>query len=472
MKFPSQNLRLFLIIIFPFIGVLILGLSPQADRITDTWNRVRLNQGIDSIQNNISNYKFLLSQQPWQTVQWRELVKLQNEANDVEGVIVSYHHLQENDELTVGENIRFAEAYFQTNQVKQAFQILEKISERKLLPEEYKKIVTLQQENYDWYAAYLTLLKWNENDPQNAFMLYHMGLSQLIFDPVNASDTLIQAVTNDTNYSSRVRGIQAGLEGITHQENTTYRLVLSGQLLSQQAEWHYACAAYEYATQSDPQYAEGWALLGNALKFINKDGFYALDRAQKLDPNSKIVNEMLAIYWREHDDASKSLAILNQLADEEPSEAFWRYEIGNSLVYQGELYDALAAFIKATELAPEDSFYWLSLAQFTIDYKISMDSVGLSAARQALVLDPENGQAFDVLGVIFLNLENFASAERFLIQAIEKQPFSSLVHLHLGQLYFKTGEKKDAIYHFQQSINLAQNYEIKAAAKNYLSLLK
>lgn len=472
MKFPSKNLRLFLIIIFPFIGVLILGLSPQAERITDAWNHVRLNNGIDRIQNNIIDYKFLLSQQPWQTGQWRTLAKLQSEVSDENGVIDAYRHVQDYEELTVDENLRLAEAFFQTNQEEHALQVLNEISENVLLPEEYKKIVLLQQENSDWYAAYQTLLNWYQHDPQNAFMLYHLGLSQLIFDPKDASDTLLQAVTNESSYSTRVRAFQSNLENIIDQENTTYRLVLTGRLLSQQAEWSYACAAFEYATQMDPEYAEGWALLGNALKFINKDGFYALEKAQKLDPDSKIANEMLAIYWREHDDTARSLLILNKLAEEEPSEAFWRYEIGNTLVYQGDLYGALEAFIKATELAPEDSFYWLSLAQFTIEYKISMDTVGLSAARQALVLEPENGKAFDVLGVIYLNLENFTNAERFMLQALEKQPFSSMVHLHMGQLYLKTGNLKDAFDQFQLSISLAQNDEIKAAAQKYLALMK
>ena len=41
----------------------------------------------------------------------------------------------------------------------------------------------------------------------NAFLLYHLGLSQLIFDPVHAADTLLQAVTNDSSYSTRVRVI-------------------------------------------------------------------------------------------------------------------------------------------------------------------------------------------------------------------------------------------------------------------------
>ena len=461
-----------LIIIFPFIGVLILGLSPQADRITETWNRVRLNHGVDGIQNNIIDYEFLLSQQPWQTDQWRALAKLQIATSDEEGIIDTYRFIQENNSLTVDEELRLAEAYFQTNQKIPALQILEKISDNNLTPEAFTKIVTLQQENNDWYAAYQTLLKWNKYDPKNAFMLYHLGLSQLIFDPVHAADTLLQAVTNDSSYSTRVRVIQSNLENIIQQENTTYRLVLTGRLLSQQGEWSYACAAYEFATQLDPEYAEGWALLGNALKFINKDGFYALEKAQKLDPDSKIANEMLAIYWREHDDSAQSLLILNKLAKEEPTEAFWRYEIGNTLVYQGDLYGALDAFINATELAPEDSFYWLSLAQFTIDYKISMDSVGLTAARQALVLAPENSQAFDVLGVIFMDLGNFTNSERFLMQALEKQPYSSMVHLHLGQLYLKTGNSKDAFDQFQLSFDLAQNEDIKAAAQKYLAIMK
>ena len=166
MKFPSNKFRLLLIIIFPFIGVLILGLSPQADRITETWNRVRLNHGVDGIQNNIIDYKFLLSQQPWQTDQWRALAKLQIATSDEEGIIDIYRFIQENNSLTVGEELRLAEAYFQTNQKIPALQILEEISDNNLTPEAFTKIVTLQQENNDWYAAYQTLLKWNKYDPQ------------------------------------------------------------------------------------------------------------------------------------------------------------------------------------------------------------------------------------------------------------------------------------------------------------------
>jgi predicted Zn-dependent protease len=472
MRHFSQRFRLFSLIIIPFLIAVIIGITPQQDSISNKWNRIRHSQKEENIQNTISDYKDILLQQPWKMQQWRELANLQSEAQDYIGVIDSYHQIQDKVDLTIDENLALAEAYFQTNQDDPGLQLLSKISDQNPTAEIYQEIVFLQQEYYDWYSAYQTLQKWFQNDPQNANLLYQLGLSQLIFDPAYASDTLLSAVANDTKYSSRVHAILEGLENITNQENTTYRLVLTGRLLSQQSEWKYASAAFDYSTQLDPEYAEGWALLGNSLKYLNKDGLYALENAQKLDPNSKISNEMLAIYWREHDDIPKSLMILNHLADDEPAEAFWRFEIGNTLVYQGDLYGALEAYVKATELSPDDSFYWLSLAQFTIDYKISMETVGLTAARQAIVLEPNNSQAKDVIGVIFMNLENYASAERFLNEAFAEQPSSSLINLHLGQLYLKIGDNKNAVKHFQECIKLAQNEDIRLAAQNYLAILR
>ena len=468
----SKNTLLLTLILFPFFIALVFRLNPQSEKLTAAWQRIRISKNNQNALEILTDYKYLLSQQPWHIEQWDQLANVQKDINDYYGMIDSYQHLRDFKELTVFEQLALSEAYFKTNQSEQAFQVLDHIPENDLLSEEYKLIVSAKQQHNDWYSAYQTLLNWYANESEDAFVSYQLGLSQIIFDPENAGDTLLQTVTNNSEYMPKVRAFREGLEEIIKQENLTYRLVLSGQLLSQQSEWEYAIAAFEYVTNIDPEYAEGWALLGNALKYINEDGLSNLKKAQEIDPNSKIAKEMLAVYWRDHNDNFQSMQLLNELAKEDPGEAFWQYEIGNSLIYEGDLYGALDAFQKATMLSPDDSFYWKNLAQFTIDYKILMETIGLSAARQALILTPDDAMSYDLLGVIYLGLENYSMAERFLIQANEKQPLSSLVHLHLGQLYLKTGKINDSYIHLTRSIDLAQNEEIKMMAQNFLDSIK
>ena len=238
--------------------------------------------------------------------------------------------------------------------------------------------------------------------------------------------------------------------------------------MANQGEWLLASAAFEKVTQVDPNYAEGWALFGNALSYIEKDGFKELKKAEDINPDSKITRAMLAVYFRNHDDLGSSLKYLEGLSKEEPDEAFWQYELANTYAKNGDLNIALASYKKAIEMDPKNIFYWKELANFCLDYSFLIESEGIEAARQAMLMNNEDPDTYDIMGLIYLKMNNYVNAERFFIEANKLSPYSSKTLLHLGQLYYLKNEKNLAFFYLTNAVDYAQNEVIKNMALKLL----
>src|SRR5690606_35649060 len=132
---------------------------------------------------------------------------------------------------------------------------------------------------------------------------------------------------------------------------------------------------------------EGWAFYGNALMNTGENGYFALDKAINLSPTSKISNAYLAAYWRDQNDLAKSIMLYNDLINEEGDQPVWYQELGNTYLISGDTEKALAAYQKTTELAPTNIYYWLNLAKFSGEFRLDLQTVGIPAARQAMLID-------------------------------------------------------------------------------------
>jgi tetratricopeptide (TPR) repeat protein len=119
-------------------------------------------------------------------------------------------------------------------------------------------------------------------------------------------------------------------------------------------------------------------------------------------------------------------------------------------------------------LEPNNAFAWRTLARFSIDYNSDIRGLGLPAARQALLLVPEDPAALDLLGLAFFQLGDTISAERFLQRAIEKDATFAEAYLHLGQLYIQQQESLLARDYLRQALVLAQEKPVGEMARRLL----
>jgi tetratricopeptide (TPR) repeat protein len=96
------------------------------------------------------------------------------------------------------------------------------------------------------------------------------------------------------------------------------------------------------------------------------------------------------------------------------------------------------------------------LARFSIENSMEAREVGLPAARMALLLQPDDPATLDLMGWTMMYFHDWASAERFLQQAIQRDADFVSAHLHLGQLYVQTGQYALAKKHLLQVVSLDQ----------------
>jgi Tfp pilus assembly protein PilF len=100
---------------------------------------------------------------------------------------------------------------------------------------------------------------------------------------------------------------------------------------------------------------------------------------------------------------------------------------------------------------------------------VDLHTLGLPAARQAILLAPGDPGALDAMGLTLLKLGDDASAERFLQQALEKDATYAPASLHMGQLYLKQDDAGRAYLYLKRAANLGGKNSIGLTARRLLS---
>ncbi len=237
----------------------------------------------------------------------------------------------------------------------------------------------------------------------------------------------------------------------------------AGRGLASLGEWKFAEEAFRQATLTSPDYAEAWAYLGEARQHTidglwpegNKalppeTGLPELKKAIELDPNSIAAYLFMAMYWRRQDRYDQALASLQTAIGIDPQNPILQIEMGETLATLGDLGAALDAYRKAVELSPNDSSFLNYLVSFSLKYEYHIEEIALPAARQAVILAPDDPEVLDSMGQVLIKLDDQINAEKFLNRALEKDPSYAPAYLHLGQVYLIQGKLPQA----QAQLNL------------------
>lgn len=177
----------------------------------------------------------------------------------------------------------------------------------------------------------------------------------------------------------------------------------------------------------------------------------------------------MASYYRRQQDYETALRYLYDAAEIEAGNPFVLAEIGGVLSEAGDLPAALAVYQEIVQLRPTEPTSWILLAQFCLANQVQVHDVGLPAARNAVLLAPDDAAALDVLGNIFLQLEDSLNAERTLQRALAVNPSYAPAHLHLGMNYILLGDTDLAFVELKLAISLAPNSPAAQAAEKIIN---
>lgn len=330
----------------------------------------------------------------------------------------------------------------------------------------YSRLAEMYQSQGELTKATETLQKYVSAHPEDASAHYRLGLLLSLSEPDSALTELLSASQLDPQFDSAVQTLRTTLNLAALDDSASKRSMTIGRGLGLVGEWQLAQTAFEEAVRSDDQNAEAWAWMGEANQQMGEQGDEPLDQAFQLDPDSAIVRGLRGLYYQRTGNFREALTEFQRASQLDPENGMWYVSIGESHAKLGDLIDALAAYQKATTLAPEDPGYWRLLAIFCAQNNVNVRDVGVPAAQKAVVLAGDDPASLDVLGWLLTLDARYEEASRMLARALEIDPAFSSAHLHLGMLYMQINDRASAYEHLVQARDLG-NQEAELILKHY-----
>ena len=460
-----------MILLIPVLIGLTFNLAPRSQALEDEIVSVQNAQRSQNPAGEAMHMGKVLAWEPWRLNLWAEAGINANEARDYAIAVRYFQTALHLGVLSDVGLISLGEAYLQSGDWLGAVTTWQELVDAGRADEGlYEKIFAVQMDHQAYAGAVHTAEEWIGQFPQNAQAAFKVGLLECVLDPQNAEAALQKAASLDAGLAPQINTLSKAIATALKESHAGYQRVVIGRALGSLGIWDLARQSFEKATEATPDYAEGWAFLGESLEQLNQDGSQQLKHAEALDPNSIIVNGLIALWYRRNGHPETSLEQLKKIAAKEPDQAVWQIELGNTASMMGDLYGALKYYQKATVLDPSDLQVWLTLGGFSVVHQFQTREVGLPAARQALILAPDSATALDLMGRVMQALQDMKSAERFLQQAIEKDASYAAAHLHLAQLYLQQN-LFDQAYPFlmQASKNAGNDTETGLLAKRLLN---
>ncbi len=132
------------------------------------------------------------------------------------------------------------------------------------------------------------------------------------------------------------------------------------------------------------------------------------------------------------------------------NEMVW-YFLGSIYEHQKVFDKAEAEFKKALAVNPKSSAVLNYYGYMLSELGIRLDEAqGL--VQRALAEEPYNSAYLDSLGWVYYKQNKFADAEAALRKALERDPHDPTMHLHLGDIYSKSGRPEMAAAEWEKSL--------------------
>lgn len=470
----QERLALWLKICLPFLFLVVLNAYPHNRAVESGLHRVRAAQRAGQHQAAALEMRAVYAREPWRTDLLEQVGREEYQAGQFKESAEAFESARAEGALSLEGAYLLGEVYYNQGEYALAQENWAALAGSPqaglgLRSRAHDRLVQLHRQQGAFEAAIAALRAWHSLEPENARVAFLLGLHLSAFDPAQALPLLLEASHLDPVYTPLVQTLRRGINLANGAEDPAYGWLMVGRSLGSTGDWDLAEVAFEQAVSTAPAYAEAWAFLGEARYQLNGSGKTELDQAVALNPQSTVVRTLQALSWRRQGDLDQALALLQSVAKEEPQEPIWQVEIANIYVEKGDLAAAQDHFVKAVTLAPQVSRYWQHLARFSVQYDVDIPNLGLPAARQAVLLSPDDPAALDVLGWALISQSDFATAERILQHAVEKDAAYSPALLHLGQLYIQQQDFERAYVYLKRAKQYAGGDQVGFVANRLLA---
>ena len=171
----------------------------------------------------------------------------------------------------------------------------------------------------------------------------------------------------------------------------------------------------------------------------------------------EIYHYILQVYQREKrfKEAEKSLYEAEKYFEHKKS---FYFMLGAIQERQKKYDKAAVTFKKVIELDPKHASALNYLGYMWADLGVKLNEA-LDLIKQAVALDPNNGAYLDSLGWVYFKMGRIEEAEVYMVSALERVRRDPTIHDHIGDLYYRKGEYRQARSAWQRSVAYGQDAE-------------
>jgi tetratricopeptide (TPR) repeat protein len=452
-------------LLLPLVVLIFSGIVPRPHVVTQALQQARLElleQGAPQAANRAAKALAQAAEHsPWRADLWEQAGQLALQGGDFQAAIAYFERAAAQNSLSPTGQISLGDAYAGSGDQMAAARAWQRALQAQGPSEALlSKLLETHRTLGDYPAAIADLQALTSLRPADAALRYQLGLFLATQRPEAALAHLAQAAELDPSLNAKAQELigrirSAGLSG-----DLAQTLFESGRGLASIGEWELALEAFRQTTVARPDFADAWAFLGEARQHVEDFSLnpvppLELEKALSLEPASLSANTLMALFYQRHARFDQAVEYLHKVTELYPQNPALQVELGEALALSGDLEAALQAYQQAVVLAPNDPAYHRQLAGFCVRYEYRLREIGLTAARQAVLLDPQGPDSLDVLGQALFVLGDLANAERFYLRALEAYPEHTSALLHLGLVYMLQGERQRARQEWSRVISLA-----------------
>lgn len=209
-----------------------------------------------------------------------------------------------------------------------------------------------------------------------------------------------------------------------------------------------------------------WAKLAEVLQNFDRNNIDEIircfTRIAELEPcNPNLYYELGHLYLRKEDKFS-AVNSFKRAIDIDPNNAFYHNSLAYALVQLQDYDGAISEYQKAIRLNPDNE--WTSIVSQALgaiyhQVKDNMDAA-IIAYQTAIVLDPNNIDAFIALSEAYQDINDLDNAVDCYFNAIKLDPDVPRLYCNLGLLLWEKGCIDEAIVAYHKAIHLNPKYEI------------
>jgi tetratricopeptide (TPR) repeat protein len=271
-------------------------------------------------------------------------------------------------------------------------------------------------------------------------------VSEWLNAPLPAAEALIQQALSEWNAS-----------GVTN-----YQLILAGDEQLATGDYQGAVKWYVRANWLEQGGASIWRKVGDVFKAQGKwqEAASAYHKAWLTDPENTVID--LASALGNEKDFLGADEILKQALQTFPSSPYrvqWIRLLGASLVKQEKWEKAQTLYTQAIKEFPDQGEFYISLGWVIYEY---LDDIQYARYlfEQAVALNPERAAGYAAIGQLLSREKLFGEADKWLAQAIEKDPKQSYYYLLRANNARNADRVSEAIELYKQTIVLFPDYPI------------